>query len=159
MMRKFRLFSFGSLKMNPWSCTLGCRGLFLLLLLVSGCRMAAEAHVASEWRSHYGRVAPQYKQAKENAEFQNNTLILLVHCSQFSLSLSFLSFSLFLFFCDKHRTVLARDEEQFEAGQKCGKVVTATPFHHLWILSCFLSACFACASFTTLQRQGQSAAW
>ena len=134
MMRKFRLFSFGSLKMNPWSCTLGCRGLFLLLLLVSGCRMAAEAHVASEWRSHYGRVAPQYKQAKENAEFQNNTLILLVHCSQFSLSL----FSLFLFssvigdgsqniYTDiemsrhKHRTVLARDEEQFEAGRSAGK--------------------------------------
>ena len=120
--------------MNPWSCTLGCRGLFLLLLLVSGCRMAAEAHVASEWRSHYGRVAPQYKQAKENAEFQNNTLILLVHCSQFSLSL----FSLFFFssvigdgsqniYTDiemsrhKHRTVLARDEEQFEAGRSAGK--------------------------------------
>jgi hypothetical protein len=30
--------------------------------------MASEAHVASEWGSHHGRVAPQYKQAKENAE-------------------------------------------------------------------------------------------
>jgi hypothetical protein len=100
--------------------------------------MASEAHVAWEWRSHYGRVAPQYKQAKENAEFQNNTLILLVHCSQFFLSLSLFSLSLFFFssvigdgsqniYTDiemsrrKHRTVLARDEEQFEAGRSAGK--------------------------------------
>ena len=82
--------------------------------------------------AHITEVAPQYKQAKENAELQNNTLSPLVHCSHLSLSVFFL----FLIgdgsqniYTDiemsrrKHRTVLAlaRDEEQFEAGRSAGK--------------------------------------
>ena len=118
--------------------------------------MASEAHVASDWGSHHGSGASiqTSKRKCRTAEQHFEPACAL----QSSLSLCF-----FLFLIGdgsqniytdiemsrrKHRTVLAlaRDEEQFEAGRSAGKPWRRPPFI-LWILSCFLSACFALEVF------------
>ena len=158
-MRKFRLFSFAWLKMSQWSCTLRCQGLFLLLLLVSGWLLHG---IRSSCGFGLGLTSRKWRlNTNKQKKMQNCRTTLWARLCIAVISLSLSVFFLFLIgdgsqniYTDiemsrrKHRTVLAlaRDEEQFEAGRSAGKPWRRPPFI-LWILSCFLSACFALEVF------------